>query len=125
MPRVAKTRAGGRWSEARWWSFLRSGLRRMSVRWPVKYDVLRDARRKSRSENKRLKWEFRCAQCGGWFAAKAVAVDHIVPVGTLRAFADLPGFVERLFCEAAGYQVVCTNCHAAKTAAERDVGCDA
>lgn len=119
MPRVAKTRAGGRWTEARWWGFLRSGLRRMSVRWPPKADALRAARRAYVGPNKRRSWEYRCAACGGWFAGKDVAVDHVVPCGTLRSFADLAGFVERLFCEAGGFQVICTNCHAAKTAAER------
>jgi len=112
---VAKTRAGGRWSESRFWGFLRSSLRRASVRWPPKADALRAARRAYKGPNKRRQYEYLCAECGGWFAGKEVEIDHIVPCGPLRSFGDLPGFCERLFVEQEGYQCICVGCHAEKT----------
>ena len=108
---IDKPRAGGRWSEARFFGFLRSGLRRMSVRWPPKNDCMRASRRAYKGPNKRQKWEAQCSGCGQWFKLKEVKVHHIVPCGTLRCWADLAGFAQRLFCEAAGFRVLCVSCH--------------
>ena len=77
--------------------------------------VLQEARRPSQSDNKRLKWEFQCAECEGWFPQSEVEVDHVVPAGSLRSFEDIAGFVERLFCEPEGLVVLCEQCHRAKT----------
>lgn len=108
-----KTRAGGEMTEARFFAFIRSGLRQMSRRWPplVRHAMIA-VRRKNESDNKRLKWEFQCATCKGWQPAKQVEVDHIVPCGSLKSFDDLRGFTERLFCEAEGLRVLCNVCHA-------------
>lgn len=113
---VPRTRAGGEWTEAEFWSFLRSGLREKSRRWPpLVRQVFGLARRKSQSENKRLKWEYQCKQCEQWFPRDQVEADHIVGCGSLRSFADLEGFARRLFCETDGLQVLCESCHRSKT----------
>lgn len=117
---VPKTRAGERWTEAKYFGFIRSGLRRMSMRWPVKHDVMEAARRaKPKSKAGRHRFEYKCAGCKKWFKGADVAVDHITPAGTLKSFDDLPGFVERLFCEADNLQVLCNTCHDKKTKEER------
>lgn len=103
------------WSDAKFWSFIRSGLRSKWSRWPPKYEVLAAAKRKSKSENKRLKYEYQCAACRGWFPNSAVSVDHINPVGTLRDYDDLPSFVRRLFVGVEQLQVLCSACHSIKT----------
>lgn len=103
------------WTSARFFSFLRSALRTSSMRWPPKAAVLNKARRKSESDNKRLKWEFQCASCKNWFAKKHVSIDHIVPCGTLKSFDDLPEFCRRLYVGEDGMQCLCEKCHAAKT----------
>ena len=110
--RVPRTRAGGEWTEAAFWGFVRSGLRGLSRRWPplVRLAVER-VKRKSQSANKRLKWEYQCEHCGQWFARKHVEVDHVVPCGQLKSFADLSVFAERLLCEADGLRVLCESCH--------------
>jgi hypothetical protein len=114
--RVARTRAGNTWTESRFWSFIRSNLRLASRKWPPVYQALEKVRRPSQSKNKRLKWEFRCESCNKWFPRKEVEVDHIEPVGSLKCFDDLPGFVRRLFCEADGFAVLCKKkCHYNKT----------
>jgi 5-methylcytosine-specific restriction endonuclease McrA len=46
---------------------------------------------------------------------KNVNVDHICPAGSLKSAQDLPGFVERLFCEIDNLQVLCEKCHNVKT----------
>lgn len=116
---VEKTRAGGTWSESKYFGFLRSGLRRMSSRWPVKYQVMEEARRKYTGPDKRTKWEYQCNHCKQWFKTKDVSVDHIRPCGSLKSFEDLPAFVETLFCESENLQVLCKGCHQEKTNSER------
>jgi 5-methylcytosine-specific restriction endonuclease McrA len=119
--KVAKHRAGGRWSEARFFSFIRSALRRASMKWPVKTDCLIAARRprtEASGEGKHT-YEYQCAECEFYWQGKDVAVDHITSAGSLKTFADLPGFVERLFCELKGLQVLCKACHTIKTNHEK------
>lgn len=114
--RVERTRAGGEWTTAGYWGFIRSGLRQMSRRWPpLARQAINAARRKYVGENKRQKWEYQCATCKAWRNRKQVEVDHIVPCGSLRSLDDLPGFVERLFCEPDGLRVLCDTCHALRT----------
>jgi hypothetical protein len=118
--RVPRTRAGGEWTEAQFWGFIRSGLRGMSRRWPplVRLALLA-CRRPSQSSNKRLKWEHQCNDCGDWFPRKKVQVDHIEPCGSLRSFDDVGGFVERLFCETSELRVLCAVCHNSRTYSNR------
>lgn len=106
-----KTRCGGRMTESAYWSFVRSGLRQKSMRWAVKYDVLNAAKRPYTGEDKRTKNEYQCAICQQWFKMKEIEVDHIVETGSLKSAADLPRFVETLFCEADNLRVLCKNCH--------------
>jgi len=107
--------AGGRWTEARYKSHVRSALRRLWNHWPVKFDVLQAARRPSQRGD-RTKWEYQCATCDGWFMTKEVQVDHIVDAGSLD---DLNQFVANLLCEEDGLQVQCKGCHRLKTQANR------
>jgi len=114
--RVARTRAGGEWTEASFWAFLRSNLRAASRKWPpLARLALKQARRPSQSSNKRLKWEYECADCLGWFPRKEVEVDHIVPCGQLKSWDDFRPFAERLFCETYGLAVRCKGCHQVRT----------
>ena len=113
--RAPRTRGAGHLTEAGFWGFIRSGLRSKFMRWWPRYEVLRQARRKSQSTNLRLKWEFLCSHCKGWFAQKEVEVNHKIACGSLRSYADLPGFVERLFVEKEGLEVVCKPCHLTHT----------
>ena len=116
--RVPRTRAGGKWTEARYWGFIRSALREANRRFTPRYAA--KAAAKKAVTGKRHRFEFQCAECKQWFKDKEVQVDHIVPAGTLRSYADLPQFVENMFCEADGLQVLCKPCHQIKTNAERE-----
>jgi len=116
MP-VEKTRAGGRWTEARYRQFLRSGLRQLSRKWPPIHDAKMLARVPYEGPNKRRKWSSRCAECRGLFKESETQVDHIDPCGTLTDLSkDLVSFVERTFCERSGrLQVLCKECHQARS----------
>jgi ribosomal protein L44E len=112
--RTPKTRAGGEWTESKYWTFIRSNLRLMSRKWPPIQQTLVGARRPSQSENKRLKWEFQCASCSEWFPRDGVQVDHFKECGSLRCSADIVPFIETLLCESDNLYVLCSVCHANK-----------
>lgn len=112
---MAKTRANGTMTEAEFWASIRSALRRRSMFWRPISETRNKARRKYNGPNKRQKFEYQCSICENWFSGKNIAVDHIETVGILRKANDLPGFVERLFCDSSGLRVVCKNCHKEKT----------
>jgi len=118
--RVPRTHAGKTWTKSRYFGFIRGALRRAASNYPVKYQVKEGARRqKPKGVEGRHRFEYNCAHCNDWFPDKEVEVDHIVGAGSLKEYTDLPGFVERLYCEPKGMQVLCRPCHATKTAHER------
>lgn len=102
---------GGRWTRARYFGFIRTALRKASVRWPPRIEAKNRYRRQYRGENKRRKWEYQCSRCGEWFADGEVEIDHLEPCGKLQDYADLPEFVRKLFCEAERLQLLCHFCH--------------
>jgi len=92
MTRGVKNKAGNTWTTARYFSFIRSALRRAWTKYPVRYQVMDKAKQ---------------------------PYNHIKPAGTLKTYSDLPKFVETLFCEADNLQVLCKECHDVKTKEER------
>lgn len=117
--KVIKSDKCPQWSRAKYFAFIRSGLRRLWSKYPIKFEVKKKVRRKSQSSNKRLKWEFSCAICKGWFPDKFTTVDHLEPCGSLSSYDDLPRFVEKLLCGEDNLQVLCDSCHQLKTNKER------
>jgi 5-methylcytosine-specific restriction endonuclease McrA len=108
---------------------------------PHKY-LVADARKRWRyspARNEALKrakadvGEWRCTECltvvgtikyltkRGRKASKVDgAVDHIVPVGTQpRDWDDYPSYYRRMFCPTENLAFLCSKCHDAKTAVER------
>ena len=118
-PRVVKTRNAATMTESQFWSFIRSALRQKSRWWKPILQCKHKARRTYKGPNKRQKFEYQCAFCENWFPEKHINVDHVRPAGSLNSAIDLPGFVERLFCEQDNLQVLCSNCHDEKTKLEK------
>jgi len=118
-PRVIRTRNSGTMTESAFWSLIRSALRGKNRWWKPIAQAKRLAKRTYVGDNKRRKVAYQCNHCKQLFPEKEIAVDHIIPAGTLRCYDDLPGFVRRLFCEIDNLQVLCNNCHTKKTANER------
>lgn len=119
---LPRPRNSGTMTEAAFWGGIRSALRQKSRWWKPIAEAKLLARRKYKGPNKRMKWEYKCAKCKKYHRADGINVDHIHPAGTLKKADDLPGFVERLFCEVKGLQILCTNCHDIKTNLERKNG---
>jgi len=115
-----KTRNAGTMTDSAFWSFIRSALRQKSRWWKPITECKMKARRAYKGPLKRQKFEYQCNSCKDWFPEKKINVDHIVGAGSLNCSADLPGFVERLFCEQDNLQVLCTECHYKITKLEKE-----
>lgn len=116
------------WTTAKFFGFIRSGLREKFNRYPPKYEklkaasvVIEDGTYKTGQKKGQTKYakRYQCASCQQLFMQKDVQVDHIEPAGQLKSFEDLPGFCERLFCGLDGLQVLCKTCHDKKTQEEK------
>lgn len=118
--KVIKTRNAGTMSESAFWAFIRSALRQKSRWWKPITQCKQNAKRPYKGVNKRQKFEYQCNKCKKWFPDKQINIDHITPAGELNKADDLPGFVERLFCEVEGLQCLCQNCHNEKTKQEKE-----
>jgi 5-methylcytosine-specific restriction endonuclease McrA len=116
---TVKTRNAGTMTESAFWSFIRSALRQKSRWWKPITECKLEARRAYLGPLKRQKYEYQCNTCKKWFPEKKINVDHIVGAGSLNCADDLPGFVERLFCEQDNLQVLCETCHDKKTQLEK------
>ena len=114
-----KTRNAGTMTESAFWSFIRSTLRQKSRWWKPITQCKLKSRRPYKGPLKRQKFEYQCNSCKQWFPEKKINVDHIIGAGSLNCGADLPGFVERLFCEQDNLQVLCEVCHNEKTQLEK------
>ena len=118
--KVIKTRNAGTMSESAFWAFIRSALRQKSRWWNPITQCKQNAKRTYKGTNKRQKFEYQCNKCKKWFPDKQINIDHITPAGELNKADDLPGFVERLFVEQSGLQVLCNSCHTIKTKQEKE-----
>ena len=96
-------------------TWLRSGMRKLSQRHPPLYEAKADAKRPYVGSNPRQKICFECAKCKALVSAKECAVDHIEDAGALTSWEDLEGFARRLFCPKEGLQLLCDICHDKKT----------
>jgi 5-methylcytosine-specific restriction endonuclease McrA len=114
-----RTRNAGTMTESMFWSFIRSALRNKSRWWKPITQCKMQSRRAYKGPLKRQKFEYQCNECKNWFPEKNINVDHIIPAGSLNCANDLPGFVERLFIEVEGLQVLCSGCHNIKTQNEK------
>lgn len=110
---VPRTRNANTLTESEYFGKIRSGLRKTFMYWKPMMIALKNASRPSQNlENKRLKTEYQCNDCKGWFARKYVEINHNIEVGSLRCYEDIVPFIQRLTCEDVnGYTILCENCH--------------
>ena len=123
-PRPVKPHNGGQWTEARYKSFIKGGLRSLTNRWGPKSACVKAA------------WVERgLYTCAGYKQrrhnvpvsvvvdgkrVRNIAVDHISPViDPKTGFVSWDDVVERMFVEVSGLQLLCKQCHDKKTADER------
>lgn len=109
----------GEWSRARYTSFIKSALR--GARWPEKYRAIGLAFVEhgiNPATGRKCKLH-RCSACENLFPQNGVHADHIIPVIGSEGFVSWDEFIERLFCPAEGFRVLCKRCHGEITTKER------
>lgn len=90
------------------------GLRKLSYKYAVRYEA-RKAAMIDRNQ-------YLCASCKKIFKSREIFIDHIDPViDPKKGFTNFDDYIKRLFCAKEGFQVLCKDCHAAKTLEEKDV----
>jgi len=103
---------------------VRGAIRRTFARAPVKQEVLKAVRKefpKHRKDGSRAKKDavcYLCNVCKKYVGSTKVSVDHIIPVVSPEGFVDWNTFVDRLYCGSENLQVICDDCHKAKTKEE-------
>ena len=94
--------------------FLISILRRATYRWPPRSDALKDARKERNL--------YICAMCESGFKNSEVVLDHIFPVVDPKTgFTTWDDYINRMFPEKDGFQVLCLSCHDIKTQLEDEM----
>ena len=115
------TRNGGRWTEARFRSFVISALRSASLRWRPKWDAISAAyigRGVNPATGKTAKL-YRCQSCQGVFPQAKMRADHSSPVvDPAVGWQGWDEYVSRMFVEAEGFDALCEGCHTKKTGKE-------
>lgn len=120
-PSGEKVRCGGRWTEARYHSFIKNLLRQGTRRWAPIQDVKKKARTR--------RGFYQCSGCNKEVPATVVEkgkrvnnalVDHIEPIIPPEVgFTTWDSVIERMYCEEDNLQVLCRDCHTIKTNEER------
>ena len=123
MHMAEKPYNNGQWTQARFNSFIKSLLRKGTQRWGPKNTALQKARVS--------KGVYRCAGCLEEVPVtvkvdgkrkRNVFVDHINPVvNPAWGFLSWDDYIESMFCEEDGFQVLCDQCHKIKTSEERQI----
>lgn len=107
-------------------NFVISALRKAVMRWAPRSKVLNAAKTDQpytiEKPNDRSRIAYICAACKGVFRSKEINVDHIIPVVDPKVgFSTFDDYVERLFVEEEGWQILCIECHNVKTKEETDI----
>jgi hypothetical protein len=110
-PKVQKPRNAGTMTDVQFFQWIRQILRKSSLYWKPISQVRKEAQVPYKGPNKRRKYSYICSKCGKEYPATEINVHHKIECGTLKSFEDLPGFVERLFCEKELLCVLCKTCH--------------
>ena len=125
-PSGEKTRCSGRWTEARFNSFIKSLLRQGTRRWAPISEVKKEARTR--------RGFYRCARCKQEGPATIVingkrvnnaVVDHRDPIIDPEVgFVSWDETIERMFVEKDKLDLLCHECHTKKTNEERALARD-
>lgn len=92
-------------------SFARQALRRASYRWKPRNEAIKNAR-VSRGI-------YKCANCNRSVGNKEKELDHVEPViRTSGSNQTLGEFASRLYVPTSGWQILCPECHQAKSEKE-------
>ena len=95
-------------------TWVKGKCRQFSLKWPPRNEALKRSRKD--------RGLYQCNMCKDLFKVKQVHVDHINPVIPINQQQfNWESFINNLFCDVEGFQILCTNCHDVKTRLEDDM----
>jgi hypothetical protein len=95
-------------------SFIINALRRATYRWPPRSEALKTSRKE--------RGLYQCKYCEEYFKNKEICLDHIQPVVDPKTgFTTWDDYIEKMFPEKEGFQVLCKRCHDVKTGLEDEM----
>lgn len=108
---VERPYCNGEWTKARFVSFVKSALR--GARWGPKYVCIKNAFVENGINPKtgRQCKLHKCPQCDQLLPQGEMVADHITAVIGPEGFTNWDNYIQRLFCEAEGFQALCRACH--------------
>ena len=123
-PSGEKTRCGGRWTEAKFRSFIKNNLRSATRKWAPIQECKQHARVG--------RGMYLCACCEEQVPNTTIDedrnrvnnlfIDHIAPIVDPEVgFQGWDVIVDRMFCEADNLQLLCKKCHDDKTNKEKEI----
>jgi hypothetical protein len=120
--RVARTRNGGRWTEAAFWGMFNRDIDKRLMYWKCGDDYLNSLRRlkTEASGPGKHQYEYPCEHCKKWFRREGVERDHKISVGKVTCIEDFKTVIEGKFIEIdGGWQCLCIDCHLIKSNTEK------
>jgi len=104
-------------------------LRRHSFSWKPRKDAMKKYRvelppklKKDGTPGKKPQVRYRCNHCSEVFKTADIVLDHVIPVVEPKiGWKNWDAFIESLFCDEAGFQVLCNPCHDEKTHEENEI----
>ena len=107
-------------------SWLIPKLRRLSIQWPMKNVALNEAKvfieiGELKNGNPKFGLFYICAECSRqgkeipYHPRENIQVDHIEEIAGVNGFSDWDSYINSLFCDLSGLQVLCKPCHKEKT----------
>lgn len=112
------------WTDAKYKNWIISLLRRGTMRWPPRNEVLREAKteKKTNVNTGRIAQHYKCSGCSKDFPAKEVRIDHIHPIVDVRkGFETWDIYIGNMYCGKDKLQVLCLSCHKDKSENERQL----
>ena len=120
-PSGEKTRCSGKWTEAKFKSFIKNNLRRATMKWSPISECLSEARtRRGFYECACCKEEVPATTKEGGKRVKNIHVDHIEPIVPVTGWVSWDSCIDRMFCELDNLQALCKACHLEKCNQEKE-----
>lgn len=95
-------------------NYVKNALRIATYKWPY-FNMALTRQRKDRGL-------YECESCKSCFGPKEINKDHIVPViDVQKGFTTWQDYIDRLFVNSEGIQILCLSCHTSKTGVENEI----
>jgi 5-methylcytosine-specific restriction endonuclease McrA len=116
--RIVRTRNATTWTEAEFFSRIRSALRKAFMYWIPMQNVLKKAGLKLKGDRS---IKYQCSNCSFFHNRKDVEINHKIPCGSLSKYEDIIPFIEKLTTEDEDhFEILCNSCHLLTTKQQND-----